>query len=120
MIEPAFADEEKFLRDRWNGSTPDVRIYGLDVTEEEILSAASAAGKAEVVVFFCYDAHLYPNERSLMNALQQASKRLIIVLMRDPYDREFLGKADTVLSIFGWRACQIEAALERIRDSKKV
>ncbi len=118
MIEPAFDDEEKFIRDRWKGPLLDMALYGLDVTEEEMLGAASVAGKGDVTIFFCYDAHLHPSQKLLMDALRQASRRFVLVSMRDPYDRDFLEDGDTGLALFGWRGCQVHAALETLRGEK--
>jgi hypothetical protein len=114
MIEPVFADEKKFIRDRWKGGTPGVELYGLDPTDDEIVNAAAAAGRADVTVFFCYDAHLHPRQKLLLDSLHQASRQVVMVLMRDPYDREYLEEKDAGVCIFGWRACQIEAGLETI------
>ena len=117
MIEPALADEKRFIRERWSEPPPDVALYGLDASDDEILSAASAAGKAEATIFFCYDAHLHPRQKLLLDSLRQASRRLVLVSMRDPYDREFLEKDDAGLAIFGWRACQVQVALDKIRGA---
>jgi beta-N-acetylhexosaminidase len=117
MIESVFDDEKKFIADHWGTPAPGLALYGLDATDDDILSAASAAGKAEVTVFFCYDAHLHPRQQLLLASLRQASRRLVLGSMRDPYDREFLEKNDVGLAIFGWRACQVQAAINKIRGT---
>ncbi len=114
MIEADFDDEKKFIASRWPGKAPAIELYGLEVTDAEIEAGVRAATNAKVTVFFCFDAHLHPRQKILMQRLRDVGRRLIIVLMRDPYDRSLFGQRDTGLAIFGFRKCQVEGALSRI------
>ena len=67
-----------------------------------------------MTLFFLFDAHLHPGEQPLLKALQQTANNLVVIMMRDPYDRDFLTSHDTGMTAFGFRHCQIEAAIERI------
>jgi hypothetical protein len=50
----------------------------------------------------------------MLDALQRASKNLVVVLLRSPYDRSFVRPGVPVVTAFGYRLCQIKACLEKI------
>ena len=47
-----------------------------------------------------------------MAMLQRTSRKLVVILMRDPYDKTFLRTKDAGLTAFGFRRCQIEAVVD--------
>jgi hypothetical protein len=67
-----------------------------------------------VILYFCYDAHLYPSNKQLLDIVQNKGKEAVIVLLRDPYDAEYVKDGTLCLTDFGWRACQIRAVIERL------
>ena len=115
-IEREICDERPYLARIFGagGVAPRISIVGIEPTEEEIAAAAAAAGEAEATVLFVYDAHLYPTNRALLDAVQSRSRRLAAVLLRDPYDAAFLTPGVLGLTAYGWRACQIEAVVARL------
>jgi beta-glucosidase-like glycosyl hydrolase len=118
MIERPFENEKQFFADRLknSGTPPPVEVYPIEPGETDIARCATLARQKPAIIFFCFDAHLYPAEKTLLTTLQQATQKLIVVLMRDPYDKDFLRPQDTALTAFGFRKCQIEAVLGRIFD----
>ncbi len=40
-------------------------------------------------------------------------KELVVDLLRDPYDAAYIKAGVACLTDFGWRACQIKAAIEK-------
>ncbi len=116
MVEKEFEDEIAYFH-RHLGSYPGnhvTEIYKIQPDEEDIEVASNLARRSTVTLFFCFDAHLYPQEQVLLAALQKAARKLVVVLMRDPYDQSFLRPKDVGVTAYGWRKCQIEAAIERI------
>lgn len=116
MVEKPFEDEIGFF-EHYLSRFPETHVtelYKLDPDDEDIENAANLARRSSVTVFFCFDAHLHPNQQQLLAMLQRYARKLIVVLMRDPYSKTFLRPKDTGLSIFGWRQCQIEAAIDKI------
>ena len=87
---------------------------GLEPTVEEIERARSAAAAADATVLFLYDAHLHPSNRALLDALQKSAPALGVVLMRDPWDAEYLAPGVVGITAYGWRRCQLDAALARL------
>ncbi len=72
------------------------------------------AKNSDLTILFCYDAHLYPANKKLLDAVQDAAKELVVDLLRDPYDADYIKAGVAGLTDFGWRACQIKAAIEKM------
>jgi hypothetical protein len=89
-------------------------VVGVEPTAEEIAQAREAAAAADTTVLFLYDAHLYASNRALLEAVQAGARKLGVVLMRDPWDAEYLAPGVAALTAYGWRRCQLEAALARL------
>ncbi len=115
-IEDAVLDESGFLSQAHvpYGIEPTVEVVGVEPGEAEIARAVEAARRADATVLFLYDAHLYPSNRTLLDALQTAVPALGVILMRDPWDAEYLAPGVTGVTAYGWRRCQLEAALARL------
>jgi len=116
MIEREVLDERKFVRQEFGkfALQPDIGVVPLEPGEDDIKAAVRLAQASEMTIFFLYDAHLYPSNRSLLDAVQEAAPRLAVVLLRDPYDADFIKEGVACLTAFGWRACQIRAAIEKM------
>ena len=96
------------------GLEPVVEVVGIEPGETEIAHAVEVAGGAGAIILFLYDAHLYPSNRALLDALQKAAPALGVVLMRDPWDAEYLAPGVVGVTAYGWRRCQLDAALARL------
>lgn len=116
MVEPELEKEAAFIKRRLKGhkGPKKVHIVPLDSRNRESAKAVASAKEADVTVYFCYDAHLDKTCKRLLEALQKAAKKLILVLLRDPYDREYAEPGTAVVTAYGWRVCQIRACLEKI------
>jgi beta-N-acetylhexosaminidase len=116
MIEPEVLDAQAFLRREFQkfGLTPAVHLVGMEPTDADIQQAVDLAKGSEMTILFCYDAHLYPSNRQLLDSLQAAAPKLVVDLLRDPYDAAFIQPGVACLTDFGWRACQIEAAIAKM------
>jgi beta-N-acetylhexosaminidase len=115
-IEDAMIDEARFVMSTLaaHGVAPTVEIVGVEPGEADIARAAGAARRSEATVLFLYDAHLYPSNRALLDALQSSAPALGVVLMRDPWDAEYLAPGVASVTAYGWRRGQLEAALARL------
>jgi hypothetical protein len=91
-----------------------VHVVGVDPTEAEIREASTRAAAADACILFLYDAHLYASNRALLDALQGQARALAVVLMRDPYDARFILPNIGSVTAYGWRRCQLDAALARL------
>jgi beta-N-acetylhexosaminidase len=116
MIEKEVLAETEFLRREFQkfGHNPEIYLVAIEPTDDEIQGAVNLARNSDLTVLFCYDARLYPANKKLLEALQDAAKKLVVDLLRDPYDADFLKEDTAGLTDFGWRACQIRAAIEKM------
>jgi len=89
-------------------------VVGVEPSEAEIARARGRAEAADATILFLYDAHLYRSNRQLLDSLQSRARALAVVLMRDPYDAEYLGAGTAGITAYGWRKCQLEAVLARL------
>ena len=119
MIEREVLAEKEFIRRQFQlfGLSPDVHLVAIEPTAGEIQRAVELAKDSDLTILFCYDAHLYPANQKLLDAVQEAAGELVVDLLRDPYDSALLMENTTCLTDFGWRACQIRAAIEKICSS---
>jgi beta-N-acetylhexosaminidase len=116
MIEKEVLQEQDFIRHEFKkfGFNPEIQIVSIEPADAEIQQAVNLARNVDVTILFCYDAHLYPSNKKLLNALQDAAPALVVDLLRDPYDVAFIKAGVACLTDFGWRACQIKAGIEKI------
>ena len=115
-IEPEVCDEAGWVRAAFfpAGVTPEPRIVGIEPSATEIEEAAGRAAAADATVLFLYDAHLYPSNRALLDAVQARARHLAVVLLRDPYDAALLAPGVMGITAFGWRRCQLDAVVARL------
>jgi beta-N-acetylhexosaminidase len=119
MIEREVLDEPEFVRQEFKkfGLDPEIDVVAIEPGAEEIQRAVNLAKNSHLTILFCFDAHLYPTNKKLLEAIQAAAKELVVVLLRNPYDAAFLKAGVGSLTDFGWRACQIKAVIEKIGSS---
>ncbi|HEV8441567.1 MAG TPA: beta-N-acetylhexosaminidase [Methylomirabilota bacterium] len=115
-VEAAMLDETRYVTEamRPYGVEPTVEVVGVEPTEAEIARARASAVAADATLLFLYDAHLYPSNRQLLDAIQSAGGAVAVALMRDPYDAEYLARGVAGVTGYGWRKCQIDAVLARL------
>ena len=116
MIEKEVLQEKDFVRNEFKkfGFNPDIQIVSIEPADEEIQKAVNLSRNSDVTILFCFDAHLYPSNKKLLDSIQDAAKELVVDLLRDPYDAASIKAGVACLTDFGWRACQIKASIEKI------
>ncbi len=119
MIEKEVLAEKEFVRQQFGafGFKPQVRLVSIRPKDGEIQPAVELSKKSDTTIFFCYDAHLYSSDKELLDGLQEAADRLVVVLLRDPYDIDFIGEDVAAVTACGWRACQLKAVIARMCSS---
>ncbi len=116
MIEKEVLQEQEFVRKEFEkfGLDPDIQIVSIEPAAEEIQRAVRLAKNSDLTILFCFDAHLYRSNKRLLEALRDSAQELVVDLLRDPYDADYIQEGVACLTAFGWRACQIRAAIEKI------
>ncbi|MEJ2672719.1 MAG: beta-N-acetylhexosaminidase [Deltaproteobacteria bacterium] len=119
MIEREVLSEKEFVLNEFKefGLNPEIQIVGIQPEDAEIKRAVALAANSAMTILFCFDAHLYPSNKKLLEAVQDAAKELVVELLRDPYDVAYVQAGVASVTDFGWRACQIKAAIEKICSS---
>ena len=119
MVEKEVLHEQEFVRKEFEkfGLDPDIQIVSIEPTDEEIHRAVNLSRNSDLTILFCLDAHLYRSNKKLLDSLRDSAKELVVDLLRDPYDAGYIQEGVACLTAFGWRACQIKAAIERICSS---
>jgi len=116
VVERPLLDEATFVREQCGRFrvTPEIQLVGLEPTEAEIGMADGLAARSDLTVFFLFDAHLFPSNRKLLDEVQAHARALVVVLLRNPSDVNLLAPGVLGVTAYGYRVCQIEAALERV------
>ena len=58
--------------------------------------------------------------KNFIDSIQDAAHKLVVDLFAIPMTRPFSRRAAAGLTDFGWRACQIKAAIEKICSGETV
>jgi len=115
LIEADCLDEDKFIREllpKYGIRPKAVQIVSLDASQEEIEKSVELAVENYPVLFFCFDPHLYPGCKKLLDALQESRAKLSVIFLRDPYGRKCLKPGAGSLCAYGFRIPQIKAVLD--------
>jgi beta-N-acetylhexosaminidase len=118
-IEPEIAAETAYIADAFGraGVTPTTRLVGIEPTDAEIAAAVALAETSDATVLFLFDGHLYASNKRLLTELQARARALAVVLMRDPYDAALLAPGVLGITAYGFRKCQLDAAIGRLLHS---
>jgi|GEM_PF-252159 beta-N-acetylhexosaminidase len=116
MIEKEFSGEAALLAGRCRalGLEPSVKIVSIETSDPEISEAQELSSKSGQTLLFIYDAHLFPAQKRLLDAVQSAANNLAVVLLRDVYDAEYVKEGATVVTNYGFRLCDIDAVLWKL------
>jgi beta-N-acetylhexosaminidase len=115
-IEPELCEEERYLARAFGaaGIAPAITLVAIEPSAADIEAASAAAGAADATVLFLFDAHLYPSNRALLEAVQARASKLAVVLLRDPYDASLLGPGVLGITAYGFRRVQLDAVVARL------
>ena len=112
FIEKEMLDEKGYVQNLFGNKVKQMLVVGIDPSDSEIEQVQKLAEADNPVVFFCFDAHLYPQTQKLLQLIQVKSRMCSVVLLRDPYDREFVRDGVHCIDAFGFRKVQIESSIE--------
>jgi len=96
-------------------SCPGARWRRTPITASDIQGLRSAIGAARRVVCFCFEAMRFPGQKAVLKLINQtAAPRSVVCLIRSSFDLGLLDRRVTVVDAYGYRDCQLEAALHLI------
>ena len=120
FMEPEMCDEARWIRKVVEGVGLNVRqvcVVGLEPTGDELEQTRQMIENSPFTLYFCYDAHLYQGQKRILELLQNqiaSGADGAVVFLRDPYDHELLSENLLFIDAFGFRICQLQAALEAL------
>jgi beta-N-acetylhexosaminidase len=91
------------------------RLMLTPVESRDVSGLRRAVGAADRVVFFCFEALRFAGQRAVLELLNRAApRRSVVCLIRSSFDIGLLDRRITTVDAYGYRLCQLQAALERI------
>ncbi len=117
FIENEIADERQYVSrqlTRMGVKKFEVVTVPMQPAKEEVAKYLRIAAQFNRVLFFCYDAQLDSRTRELLLTLQKIGTDLMTVLMRDPYDKEFIHSGGRYVQAFGFRRVQLDAVFQAL------
>ncbi len=100
---------------RWPGRR---RVLASPILGDEARArrVAREAGKAEIVIFFCFEAMRFEGQAQTLKTLQRRfAKKLIVVLIRSSSDASLLKHRVAAIDAHGYRRASMQAALRFLR-----
>ena len=115
-IEDGFdADENNFivnaLQDRFSGAIK-TDFISLDPTQEEVEKAGKESKKADLILAFIFNAKFYSGQKLLLETVKAHPQKTIFIVIRNPFDVQYLSTGLTSLITYGYRKVQIEAVIK--------
>lgn len=92
----------------------DVLEVPIDAKKDVFTMALEWSTAVEVVILFVFDAQQHVGQRRLLDEVQKRSKKVIVVPVRNPWDRDFVGPKNSVVQTYGFRVPQLAAAVDLI------
>jgi beta-glucosidase-like glycosyl hydrolase len=103
---------EAFLRRALNGRA---RLVLAPIESRDVSGLRRAVVEADRVVFFCFEALRFAGQRAVLGLLNRAApQRSVACLIRSSFDLGLLDRRVTAVDAYGYRLCQLQAALELI------
>jgi hypothetical protein len=91
------------------------RIALAPVESKDVSRLEREARRAELVVFFCFEARRFPGQRAALELIKKtAPEKTAVCLIRSSWDKELLDRRMTALDVRGYRNCQLAAAVSRL------
>ncbi len=117
FVEPELLTPHDFLRrlfSQFGATLGKVEMIPTDPDEKERLRVKELARGEDLIFLFLWDAHAARGARELLKLLQNSLERLVVFLLREPSDFEWIEPKSACITAYGYRTCQIEAAVEKL------
>jgi beta-N-acetylhexosaminidase len=88
------------------------QFFAIDPGEEEIGRIWEEAKLADLVFAFIFNARYLKGQLGLLEKLRALPDKVVFLLIRNPFDLEFLGPNLTTLITYGYRKVQLAAAVK--------
>ena len=90
----------------------DFEKVSLQPKEEAVALLLAKANKADLLLIFTYNAHMYSEQRALVRVLLQTGKRGVVCPIRNPYDISLFPEAKNCVLSYGFREVSLKALVD--------
>ncbi len=84
----------------------------LQPKEEEISPLLAKANKADLLLIFTYNAHMYPEQARFVRALLKKGKKQVVCPLRNPYDLPLFPEVKNCVLSYGFREVSLKALVD--------
>ncbi|MFH2205095.1 MAG: glycoside hydrolase family 3 N-terminal domain-containing protein [Elusimicrobiota bacterium] len=105
----------RLLRDRLSRWPAHIRYNTVPLIRRRRGTGEARIKSPHLTLFFCFDALRYAAQKEALRHVQQTTDRLVVLLMRNPWDQTLLDRRVTALTAYGFRNSQILALAERLK-----
>lgn len=109
-VEEGSAGQEK-IEAAFKARFGNVRVIGYNPKDPKV---EIGSDQSRSVVFFSANAHLFPGQSKLISEISSRFDRFVLVVLRNPYDRDLVPHEKTVVLNFGFLPNAIEAVLKKL------
>lgn len=115
-IDDELRDTPSLLQEWTKGAAAKVQVLEVPMEADEGMLAMVVdwASHLDTVVLLCFDATHAPGQRRLLQALEAGAERVVAVMVGNPADRTLAGPLTAVVQSYGFRVCQLAAAIHRL------
>ena len=89
-------------------------FFPVDISPQEIEEISGLISTNDIVIALIFDAHAHKGQKQLLKRLQEIKRDVISVLIRNPFDIEFITPGDTCIITYGFRKTQLLSLLKVI------
>ncbi|MBI5931087.1 MAG: beta-N-acetylhexosaminidase [Chloroflexi bacterium] len=93
---------------------PSISLRPMDYRPEDLARAREIATQSEVLILASRNAHLIPAQLEVARELLGLAKGSILMALRNPYDAQALGEADSILCTCGDSKPSLSAGVEAL------
>ncbi len=112
FFEATLLENPSFFSKTFNSYKYDVEEIRFDLIKDNFSEKLEKLSKNSPIVMFCFDAVHLSSQRELLLKLQQKFSHLAVVLLRNPYDVQFVNSSTTCIQTYGFRTPQIHRAIQ--------
>ena len=90
-------------------------LYDIDLITAQNFRDGDSRRRERIKPYSSFTTRIFTRRKnSFLEAVQAASKRLVVVLLRDVYDVEYVKENVLCLTNYGFRVCDIEAVMKKL------
>jgi len=119
-FEKVLLDEESFFLKSFKNRGYSVKEYRFSLKKDFDVENFGDVSPDSSVVLFCFDAKNFQAQRDILLEAQKRFNPCAVILLRNPYDREYVKEGTTFIQTYGFRTPQIQRAIEILCEMEGV